>query len=874
VSDLPSGTVTLLFSDIEGSTVLLSRLGAVYAEALDGQRQVLRKAWVDHGGIELGMEGDSFMVVFPTAEGAVSAAGQAQQELAVFEWPAGETVTVRMGIHTGTPQVHGDGYVGMDVHRAARIAGAAHGGQVVLSQATAGLVDGCLPDATALRDLGSHRLKDIAAPEHLFQLAIDGLPNEFPSLKTLGAASSLPRPATPLVGRDGELAELPALLGSADVRLVTLTGPGGSGKTRLAIAFAQKLIERFPDGVFFVPLAAVVTADLMWTSIAEVLDVPAEARTPPGFFEHVAHRSALFVLDNLEQISGADAVLAELLDHAPRVELIATSRKPLAVRAEHVYPVPMLELPAEVGLDQTMRSAAVQLFVHQARRVKPSFIVTADNAFDVAEICRRLDGLPLAMELAAARTRLLTPKALLARLDKALDISAPGNQALMRQKTLRDTIAWSYNLLTGEQRSFFRRLAVFAGGADLASIEQVTAALGQAADPLEAVADLADASLVTIGEDGLGEPRVNMLETVRQFAREQLEAVGELNSVRQAHASHYLVVARDLRERLPSGGPDQLLDVRRRFQLEHDNFREILAWALTTEDSDIGLCMYRVMVGLWMDGGYWSEWSLWQGRAIDVLGGDDSPELGRCLSDLALFLRIKGDLREAHVVTARSCAMWRRLGDKGSLAHALIMWADCERLLGDRRAARRACEEAEVLARSIHREWLLADALEGLAEVECDLHNFQESLDLNRTVMEIRRNRGDERGVLNTSHTISRTLKRMGRLRDAEREMREQIPRMVHLADPALLSELIDDYATLLAELDRPDSAARLLGAADAMRARNDFPRDPIHEVEIQEPMARAQTRNPVSWRREYESGRAMTVEDALTHAHASDVTD
>lgn len=424
MGELPAGTVTLLFSDIEGSTALLSRLGDAYADTLDGQRRLLRQAWAEHGGIELGTEGDSFYVVFPTAEGAVKAAAQAQRQLAAHEWPGGEQVRVRMGVHTGAPTPHDGAYVGLDVHRAARIASAAHGGQVLISKTTADLVETCLPNAVTVKDLGSHQLKDIALPERLLQLAIDGLPAQFPPPKTLGSASSLPRPATPLVGRAGELTELSALVGSPQVRLVTLTGPGGSGKTRLAIALGHHMVDSFPDGVYFVPLATVASCEVMWTSIAEVLDVPPEGRIPPGLFDHVAHRSALFVLDNLEQIEEADAVVAELLEHSPQAVAITTSRKPLALAAEHVHPVPPLELPRDASLEEAQAAGAVQLFVQQARKVKPSFSLTGDNAGDVTAICRRLDGLPLAVELAAARIRLLTPRALLARLDNTLDIAS------------------------------------------------------------------------------------------------------------------------------------------------------------------------------------------------------------------------------------------------------------------------------------------------------------------------------------------------------------------------------------------------------------------------------------------------------------------
>jgi len=333
---------------------------------------------------------------------------------------------VRMGIHTGNPTVHDGGYVGMDVHRAARIAGSAHGGQVVLSEATVGLVGEGLPEHVSLKDLGSHQLKDIAHPEHVFQLVVEGLPADFPPLKTLGAASSLPVPATPLVGRAGELAELVALLGSPQVRLVTLTGPGGSGKTRLAIGVAERLVERFKDGLYFVDLAAATSADVMWTTIAEALDIPPEGRIPPGFFSHVAHRSALLVLDNLEQVQNADAVVVELLKEAPQVVVVATSRRPLGVPGELQHAVPPLELPDDSHLDQVAGAGAVQLFAQTARSVRSTFALNQANAADVVAICRGLDGLPLAIELAAARSKLLSPHALLARLDSALDLKASG----------------------------------------------------------------------------------------------------------------------------------------------------------------------------------------------------------------------------------------------------------------------------------------------------------------------------------------------------------------------------------------------------------------------------------------------------------------
>lgn len=468
-----------------------------------------------------------------------------------------------MGLDTGTPTIHEGGYVGMDVHRAARIAGAAHGGQVVLSAATAQLVGGCLPDATALRHLGSHQLKDIAQAEHLFQLAIDGLPSDFPPLKTPGAATSLPRPATPLVGRDGELAELTALLSSPDVRLVTLTGPGGSGKTRLAVGVAHQLIERFADG--FVPLAAATSADVIWSSIGEVLDLPPEGRLPPRFFTYVAPPAFLFVLDNLEQLHALDDVVAELLHHAPQVVVIATSRRPLRIPGEYDHAVPPLGLPESGSVEHVEEFGAVRMFIEHAKMAKSSFHLTAGNAAEVAELCRRLDGLPLAIELAAARTKLLSPKALLARLDQALDISAAsGSRVDARQKTLRETIAWSYQLLGPAHQAFFRGLGGFAGGADLDAITAVTADILTDSDPLDMIGDLLDASLVIVTEDRAGEPRVGMLETIRAYALDELRMAGEFNVVRSAHAVRFLTVVAQLMPQMGGSG-DQLLDVRRRF---------------------------------------------------------------------------------------------------------------------------------------------------------------------------------------------------------------------------------------------------------------------------------------------------------------------
>jgi predicted ATPase/class 3 adenylate cyclase len=743
VSELPTGTVSLLFSDIEGSTALLKRLVSAYTEALDGQRQVLRKAWADHQGLELGTEGDSFYVVFPTAEGAVAAAAQGQRDLEGFEWPEGETVRVRMGVHTGSPAVHDGAYVGMDVHRAARIAGAAHGGQVLVSQATAALVSGCLPDGVAVRDLGVHQLKDIPSPEHLFQVNIEGLQVDFPRVKSLGASSSLPRSATPLVGRDGELAELVEMLSSPEVRLLTLTGPGGSGKTRLAIGVAERLVDELPDGVYFVPLAAVTTTDVMWTSMAEVLGVPSEGRTPPGFFDHVAHRNGLFVLDNLEQLVGAQQVVEELLEAAPHVVVIATSRRPLHVSAEHEHPVPPLVVPEQATLSDAQASGAVQLFVQQARKVRPSFQLSTDNAADVVELCRRLDGLPLAVELTAARSKLLTPKALVARLDQALDIAASDMRSL-RHRTLRDTITWSYNLLTPIQRAFFRHLGVFAGGADLEAITAVTADVLHDRGPFELVADLVDASLLTVADDYQGEPRLGMLETIRSFAITELEGAGDLVEARSAHAEHYLMVAEVIRDQLLAGVLDSRMLARRRFELEHDNVREALTSTTECEHTEVDSQRLKVALRLcaalrepWGDGGYYAEAGLWLERVIALAGDQSDLMLARCLLGMATFTNVQGHREVGREFAARAVRMCRELGEIRDLVDALSGLARCHQAAEHLDLARPLFEEAVALAREVGDDQRLAVALNNLGMLQSEEQEMHRALETYAAAVEI-----------------------------------------------------------------------------------------------------------------------------------------
>ncbi|HJT56397.1 MAG TPA: protein kinase [Ktedonobacteraceae bacterium] len=543
--DLPTGTVTLLFTDIEGSTRLLQRLGERYARVLAECRQVLRSVFQEWNGFEVDTQGDAFFVVFARASDAVLAVADAQRALAKYSWPTDEPVRVRMGLHTGEPSRTPEGYVGMDVHRAARIMSAAHGGQVLLSQATATLVEQDLPDDMSLRDLGEHRLKDLGRPRHLFQLVISGLPADFPRLKTLDTYQhNLPVQLTPFIGREQELSTVQGLLRREDVRLLTLTGPGGMGKTRLGLQVAAELSDRFTDGVFFVNLAPISNPALVMSTIAQTLNMREVTGQPwlERLREELQQKQMLLLLDNFEQIVSAAGEVVELLAACPQLKVLVTSREVLHVRAESEFPVPPLALPDAKHLSDLAalsHNAAVALFLQRAQAIKPDFQLTNANARAIIEICARLDGLPLAIELAAARVKLLPPQALLTRLDQRLEVlTGISRDVPERQQTLRNTIAWSYNLLDVTEQWLFRHLSVFPDGCTLQAVEAFCAALEKGdGQTMDRVASLIDKSLLQQIEQEDQEPRLLMLETIREYGMERLRANGELEVTLQAVAA-------------------------------------------------------------------------------------------------------------------------------------------------------------------------------------------------------------------------------------------------------------------------------------------------------------------------------------------------
>jgi predicted ATPase len=649
MSRLPTGTVTLLYTDIEGSTRLIDELGQRYADVLAEHHRVLREAFERHGGIEVTMQGDGFLVVFSSAVAAVEAAADAQRALA-----AGP-VRVRMGLHTGEPSLTGEGYVGMDVHRAARIGAAGHGGQVVVSETTCALLDGEFD----LRDLGDHRLKDIAIPIRLFQLGQD----EFPPLRSLSQAQ-LPLGPGPLLGRKRELGELVRLLGRERARLVTLTGPGGMGKTTLAVAAAGELVESFDEGATLVELAAVREPALVLPTIAEALDGESDAA------EQIGGRELLLVLDNLEQVVDAAGEIARLIGSCPNLSILATSREPLKIAGEREFPLkPLAEAPA------------VELFRQRAEAVLPEFTAAYDR---LAEICRRLDSLPLAIELAAARVKVLPPGELLGRLDRRLPILTAARRDLPeRQRTLRATIEWSYELCSAEEQELFRRLAVFAGGFTLDAAEAVCDA------DLDTLASLLDKSLIRREVE-----RFSMLETIREFAAERLDESDERVELRRRHAEYLAQLAEEVEtEHL---GPAQA-ELRSRFRTEWDNVRAALDWALASGEIELGLRLAGALTVIWLDKNVAVEGERWFLALFERADGVDPYIRARALMTASNIAGVLGKIDLGTAWSEEALAIFRELGSDEGVAWTLTNLALSPLDEGRPDEARAMLEEAEAL---------------------------------------------------------------------------------------------------------------------------------------------------------------------------------
>ena len=873
---LPRGTLTFLFTDIEGSTKLLNALGTDrYHEVLEAHTDALRGAFAK--GYEVRIEGDALFMVFATAQDALEATANAERALAQTAFPHGAVVRVRMGMHTGegTPasEKAGADYVGIDVHRAARIAAVAHGGQILASAATRMLAGADLPQGVQLRDLGDHRLKDLAQPERIYQLVIDGLPSDFPPLGSLDRTpNNLPTQITTFIGREAEIRDGLKLLDGT--RLLTLTGPGGTGKTRLSLQLAAEAAASFPDGAFWVPLAPISDPELVPSTIAHSLGVQVSGSELPidRVTEHLRDKTLLLVLDNFEQILGAAPTVSVLLDAARGLKVVTSSRAPLRISGEQELPVPPLELPDPErlpSLEVLAQSDAVRLFIERARAVKPDFMVTAENASAVAEIVFHLDGLPLAIELAAARVKLLTPQAMLPRLRQGLDLLAsPSRDRTDRQRTLRGAIAWSYDLLDQGMQRLFARCAVFVGGAQLEQLEAVCGPSSDiGVDVLEGVSELVEQSLLRQSEVD-GEPRFRMLVTIRDYALERLAERGEATDLRTRHLAAYQVLAERARPELQGKDQKRWLDA---VDLEHDNLRAALEFAISDGHADEAARLVSALWRFWQSRGYLREGRSWAERAVAVPGA--TPELRlRALEALGGLVYWMGDpAMLTHYGAALDLA--REIGDPKEIALAAYNLSFAYTIpTNDMVRGRVLLEEALALFRELGDGAGIGRASFALSNVVSggQGHTREDLLFARRTVDEAlqqHRKLSNQFDLAWDLHMAGLVDLKLGDLESAHREWAEAVGLFSTAGDISGMVLMLSDFSELAkaaGDLERHDV---LVGAWAALARKTGIGLTAIfgQTEDRAQPETIPNERQPAVQR-----GLAMKLEDAVAYALAT----
>ena len=805
--ELPTGTVTFLFTDVEGSTRLIEELGEEgYVEALAWHRGALREAFGAEGGVEVDTQGDAFLYAFADAAAALAAAVQGQQAL------ASGPVRVRMGMHTGEALLSGEGYAGRELHRAARIVAAGHGGQVVVSAASAALAGG------ELSELGEHRLKDFPEPVALFQLGEEA----FPPLRTI-SNTNLPSPASSFVGREHELEELCALLRDG-ARLVTLSGPGGTGKTRLAIEAAAELVPAFTAGVFWVPLATLRDPALVAETIAQTLGAK------NGLAQEIGERELLLLLDNFEQVVSAAPELTPLLEACPNLKLLVTSRELLRIRGEREYPVPPLH-----------EREAIELFCARSR-------LEPDET--IAELCRRLDELPLALELAAARTSVVTPAQILARLAKRLDLLKGGRDAEARQQTLRATIAWSYELLDQAEQQLFARLAVFRGGCTLEAAEQVAEA------DLDTLQSLVDKSLLRrTGE------RFWLLETIHQYAQD-LAADGEHAGLLCRHASWCLEFAESADRAEEKGGDTAaFLD---HMAAEHDNLRRALEWARDTGADELLLRLVAALGGYWSMRGLHHEARLWLPLAFERGSAPPRARL-RVLGAAALVAMGDRDLARAQALNEERHREAEQAGDEQQLLAALTMEAILAAESGDLEGARAALLEVRARAARAGNRDRVARTTTNLGVVAIEAGDFRAGLEYSLEALELWPELGDDSGVAVALENCGWSALALDPAR-AEDFFGQALSVAGRLGAPRRIASGSLGLGAALVAQHREQEGAQLLGAAAAFRDELEIDFGDEHERQTHEAAVAAATAalGEAAFAAAWARGQAMTPEEIV----------
>jgi len=910
----PTGTVTLLFTDVEGSTKLWERDPEAMSSALARHDELLREAVEVHGGFVFKTVGDAFCAVFSIAAEALEAALDAQKSLLLSAgWEEFGRLRVRMALHTGTAEERDGDYFGPTVNRVARLLSAGHGRQVLLSLSTEELVRDQLPRGAGLRDLGVRRLKDLFAPEHVFQLTAPDLPDSFPPLRTLDVRlNNLPIQPTPLLGREREVAEIADLLRRSDVRLLTLTGTGGTGKTRLALQSAAELIDEFEDGVFFVPLAPVSDPHLVTSALAGALSVSESAGRvlEEDLSDYLSDKELLLVLDNFEQVVDAAPLVGELLSGCPNLKVLVTSRTSLRIYGEHEYAVRPLELPDLSHLPPigTLREyEAIRLFTERAHAANARFSLTEENAPAVAEICARLDGLPLAIELAAARTKLLSPQAMCSRLGDPLKFLTGGARDLPeRQRTLRGAIAWSHALLDEGEQALFANLSVFSGGCALEAVESVCDAEGDLlVDVFEGLSSLVDKSMLRQEERAEEEPRFVMLETIREYASERLEVCGDAEQIERMHAEYFLALA-EQGQSIPRE-PEEAVWLER-LDVEHDNMRAALSWALDSEDAELGLRLAGTLWRFWWMRGHYGEGRRWleealardgggpaaRARALEAVGwlADDQGDIDRAVAAAEEGLRIsaranissrvtvsflrmlgsaayvRGDHEKAARLYEESLTLSREARDDRSVASSLLQLGNVAGDRGDHEEAKEFYKEGLSLSRELDDKALLASALISVGAEYLLQGDHAQGAMLNEEAAGLFRERGNRGGLQYALDNLGWAALMREDLQEAEALHQESLTLSRQLGDKLVAAEALEGLACSASVRGGAERVARLFGAAEALREAVGYQQEP-RESALREPYlaaARPRLSRP-TWDAAWARGKLLDFEEAIAYA-------
>ena len=917
--NLPSGTVTFLFTDVEGSTRLWEQFPDAMGQALARHDDLLRQAIEQHGGRIIKYTGDGVHAAFDTAVNGITAALAAQQRLYGAAWDeiGPQRLRVRMGLHTGEAEERSGDYFGPALNRAARLMSVAHGGQTLLSATAAGLVRDQLPEAASLRDLGEHRLRDLIRSERIYQLLHPALPSVFPPLRSLDAfPNNLPVQLTSFIGRERELREARERLASA--RLLTLIGPGGTGKTRLSLQLAADLLPSFSDGVWLAELATLTDPALVLQSVASVFRVREQLGMPllELVTDYLREKDLLLILDNCEHLVETCALMVDHLLHScTRLKIIASSREALGIAGETVYRVPPLSVPepGRSSPEALSRSESAQLFIERAAAAKPKFAVTEQNAEPVAQICRRLDGIPLAIELAAARVTTFSPEQIASHLDDRFRLLTGGSRtALPRQQTLRALIDWSYELLSEQERCLLRRLSVFAGGWSYEAAEAVCADL----DVLDLLAQLVNKSLVAV-DDESAEPRYRLLETVRQYARDKLLEMGETEGTRGKHFDYCFALAKQAEPRLHSFGASEWVT---RLELEHDNLRAAMQWAMQNRFEDL-LRMIPLLAYFWNRRGYEEEArgvireAVEHASLLPDFQGEADPErlrlMARVWQTLAMQAFSQGDNLRAAEASDQAVGLARRVGDKRALAVALAFKAtatlsdgqmnDVQDMLaeglaaagesqdpvalglpltmyaqiygvitGDFKKAGTDLARGSALIQANGDDWSATMALLSGAMIAKYSGDFAAARKQFTAVEPLFRDLGDQHRTNMVRSELAHIERYEGHYAQAEAMYRETIREWQRIGHRAAVAHQLECMASLAMQAEQPARAARLFGAAEALREKVRIPMTIPEREEYERTVASLRSgTDAAAFASVWAEGRALNMDQAILLAVA-----